>query len=174
MGVSVSHGRAYHPQTQGKEERFHRTLKAELLRERSFCDVLEGQRQFDPRRREYKHERPHEALGLAVPSSRYQASARCFPEVILTMEYGPDQTVRRVQHGNGRIAFQRRTVLSNTVRLGKAFCGELVGVSAASPSGVFRVHYGEHCVGRFGLNAAGEGTRELLRLQPVPRPHPAP
>ena len=104
--MSVSHGRAYHPQTQGKEERFHRTLKAELLRERSFCDVLECQRQFDPRRREYNHERPHEALGLAVvPSSRYRACARCFPEVIPTMEYGPDQTVRRVQHGNGRIAF---------------------------------------------------------------------
>lgn len=86
VGVSVSHGRAYHPQTQGKEERFQRTLKAELLRERSFCDVLECQRQFDPWRREYNHERPPEALGLAVPSRRYQASARRFPEVIPTME----------------------------------------------------------------------------------------
>ena len=33
LGISVSHGRAYHPQTQGKEERFHRTLKAEVLRD---------------------------------------------------------------------------------------------------------------------------------------------
>ena len=165
VGVSVSHGRAYHPQTQGKEERFHRTLKAELLRERSFCDVLECQRQFDPWRRQYNHERPHEALGLAVPASRYQASHRSFPEVIPTMEYGPDQTVCRVQLGNGRIAFQRRTVC-----LGKAFRGELVGVSPTLDTGLFRVHYGEHCIGQFDLREPGDGARRLLSLQPVPRP----
>ncbi len=135
VGVAVSHGRAYHPQTQGKEERFHRTLKAEVLRERSFCDVHDCQRQFDPWRREYNHERPQEALGLAVPSSRYQASQRRFPEVLPTMEYGLDQAVRRVQQGNGRIAFERRTV-----RIGKAFCGELVGVRPTSQAGVYRVY----------------------------------
>ncbi len=31
LDVGVTHGRAYHPQTKGKIERFHRTLKAELL-----------------------------------------------------------------------------------------------------------------------------------------------
>jgi len=31
LGIRISHGRACHPQTQGKDERFHRTLKAELL-----------------------------------------------------------------------------------------------------------------------------------------------
>lgn len=166
VGVAVSHGRAYHPQTQGKEERFHRTLKAEVLRERSFRDVLDCQCQFDPWRREYNHERPHEALGLAVPSSRYQVSPRCFPEVLPTMEYGPDQAVRRVQQGNGRIAFERRTV-----RIGKAFCGELVGVRPTPQAGVYRVHYGEHCVGQFDLHDPGEGTRQLIRLHPLPNLH---
>jgi len=32
LGIKVLHGRPYHPQTQGKEERFHRTLNVELLR----------------------------------------------------------------------------------------------------------------------------------------------
>ena len=38
LGIQVSHGRPYHPQTQGKEERFHRTLNAEVLQGRYFTD----------------------------------------------------------------------------------------------------------------------------------------
>jgi len=39
LGIRVTHGRPYHPQTQGKEERFHRTLQAEVLRGRVFADL---------------------------------------------------------------------------------------------------------------------------------------
>lgn len=36
LGIKVSHSRPYHPQTQGKDERFHRTLKAEILQGQAF------------------------------------------------------------------------------------------------------------------------------------------
>ncbi len=72
----VSHGRPYHPQTQGKGERFHRTLKAELLNGRSFRDLVQCQRAFDGWRRVYNHDRPHQALGLVTPSERSVASCR--------------------------------------------------------------------------------------------------
>ncbi len=163
VGVSVSHGRAYHPQTQGKEERFHRTMKAEVLRDRSFCDLADCQGQFDPWRHQYNHERPHEALGMAVPSSRYQSSHRSFPEIRLPMEYGSNHAVRRVQSGNGRIAFERRAI-----RIGKAFCGEQVGVRVTPHSGVYQVDYGEHCIGQFNLSDPGEGKAQLIRLHPIP------
>ena len=39
LGIPVSHGRPRHPQTQGKDERFHRTLKDELLRYEFFSDL---------------------------------------------------------------------------------------------------------------------------------------
>ena len=47
LGVEVLHGRPYDPQTQGKEERFHRTLNAEVLNGRSFRDLGDCQRAFD-------------------------------------------------------------------------------------------------------------------------------
>lgn len=70
LGVSVSHGRPYHPQTQGKCERFNRTLEAEALRGRQFHDMQACQRSFDRFRHDYNHLRPHEALAMAPPVSR--------------------------------------------------------------------------------------------------------
>ena len=67
LGVRVAHGRPHHPQTQGKEERFHRTFKAEVTNGRSFRDLSHCQRAFDDWRGRYNHERPHEALGLTTP-----------------------------------------------------------------------------------------------------------
>jgi len=48
LGVAVSRGRPYHPQTQGKDERFHRTLMAEVIGRRAFADLAECQRAVRP------------------------------------------------------------------------------------------------------------------------------
>ena len=53
LGISISHGRPYHSQTQGNDKRFHRTLAAEVLRDRSFSDLLDTQQAFDPWRQVY-------------------------------------------------------------------------------------------------------------------------
>jgi transposase InsO family protein len=71
LGIRVSHGRPYHPQTQGKDERFHRTLKAEVLQGPPFDSLARAQQAFDAWRDVYNLERPHEACGLAPPISRY-------------------------------------------------------------------------------------------------------
>jgi len=55
LGVRVVHGRPYHPQTQGKEERFHRTFKKEVTSGRSFRDLADCQRAFDDWRARYNH-----------------------------------------------------------------------------------------------------------------------
>ena len=47
LGVRVVHGRPYHPQTQGKDERFHRTLKAEVLRYQQLDTLTDCQQEFD-------------------------------------------------------------------------------------------------------------------------------
>ena len=61
LGIEVSHGRPYHPQTQGKDERFHRTLTAEVLQGRHFADCPASQVAFDWWRPVYNFERPHQA-----------------------------------------------------------------------------------------------------------------
>jgi hypothetical protein len=70
LDVAVAHGRPYHPQTQGKEERFHRTLSLELLSRRSFRDLADCRRQFAPWRDDYNLRRPHQALGMETPADR--------------------------------------------------------------------------------------------------------
>src|SRR5437763_16369358 len=67
LGVAVSHGRPYHPQTQGKDERFHRTLTAEVIGRRAFADLAEWQRRFDAGRGAYHTQPPHAALERATP-----------------------------------------------------------------------------------------------------------
>lgn len=53
LDIGLIHGRPYHPQTQGKDERFHRTLKLELLDRTVFADLSQAQAAFDAWREVY-------------------------------------------------------------------------------------------------------------------------
>jgi len=109
LGIRVSHSAPAHPQTNGKDERFHRSLKAEVLNGRSFEDLQQVQRAFDYWRHVYNEQRPHEALDLATPIERYRPSTRAFPEQLPSIEYGPDDTVTEVGW-DGRVRFKGRTL----------------------------------------------------------------
>jgi transposase InsO family protein len=85
LGIKVSHSRPYHPQTLGKDERLHRTLKAEVLRE-ELADQASAQRAFDAFRERYNHYRPHESLGQKPPVTRYRPSEREYPERMSPIE----------------------------------------------------------------------------------------
>ncbi len=150
LGIRVSHGRPHHPQTQGKDERFHRTLKAEVLRYENFRDRLHCQQRFDRWRDVYNLERPHEALGLDVPAAHYQVSPRRFPEVLPGLVYGPDDRVRKVDV-TGRISFQGRVF-----RVGKAFRGQRVALRPSQSDGVWSVYYCHQQVKVVDLREADE------------------
>lgn len=145
LGIGVSHGRPYHPQTQGKEERFHRTLKVEVLAQRVFADFVRMQQRFDEWRDCYNRIRPHEALEMEVPASRYQVSPRSFPEVLPPLEYGTTDQVRKVQDG-GRIHFQQRQF-----RVGKAFRGYPVAVRPTTTDGLYQVFFGTQRIAQVDL-----------------------
>ncbi len=163
LGISISHGRPYHPQTQGKDERFHRTLAAEVLRDRGFNDLLDTQQAFDPRRQVYNTERPHEALSLEVPASRYRASERSYPETLPVIEYAPDVQVRRASLKDV-IKFDSRST-----RIGRAFSGEPVGVRPTPTAGLYEVFYAHQTLGRFDVSQTPRGSPEVLNIHRVLR-----
>jgi len=101
LGIRTPHSRPYHPETLGKQERFHRTLDVEVLRGPA-CETLEQyQARFDAWRETYNFHRPHQALEGRVPGRRYQASPRSYPEHLPPVEYGAEEIVRKVHEGGG-------------------------------------------------------------------------
>ena len=138
LDIPVSHSRPYHPQTQGKAERFHRSLVAELLERQPLADLDECQRHFDAWRQIYNSERPHEGIGLQVPLARYRPSPRSFPETLPPLDYAGNDIVRTVDAA-GLISFQNRRF-----RLGKAFRGQPVALRPTDQDGQFNICFGRH------------------------------
>lgn len=147
QGITVSHSRPYHPQTQGKLERFHRTLKLELLEEYNFSDFNNAQEGFDWWREMYNEDRPHEAIGLAVPSERYKVSELEYIENPKAYVYDSHLEVRKVgQKGNISYKGHRYTI-------GEAFSGHYIGLKATSEDGIFDVYFCHQKVIKINLTA---------------------
>jgi len=146
LGIKISHGRAYHPQTQGKDERLHRTLNDELLKVSAFYDLSDCQRQFDDWRDMYNFERPHEALGMNTPSSRYRASLRPFPEGLPPILYDCKDAIRKVDVA-GRISFK-----NHVFRVGKAFRHNPIAVHPTDVDGVYDIIFCDQKVSQISLH----------------------
>jgi transposase InsO family protein len=145
LGVEVIHGRIYHPQTQGKIERFHRTLQAEVVPACCQLDLRGCQHRFDAWRQIYNLERPHEALGFEVPASRYRESFREFPEVLPAVEYEPGQIVRKV-HIGGYVSYH-----GVRIRVGKAFYGQHVALWPTNADGVMDIFFSHYRIAQINL-----------------------
>jgi transposase InsO family protein len=150
LGVKVGHSGPYHPQTLGKDERFHRTLKAEVLQYCRGLELARCQARLDAWRLVYNLERPHEALGMAAPVSRYRESHRSFPAQLPALEYGPGDLVRKVSI-IGEITFRNRSF-----RMGKAFRGETVALRPTVTDGLWEVYFGQHRIARINLREPAE------------------
>lgn len=150
LGVRVGHSGPYHPQTLGKDERFHRTLKAEVLQYCGGLELARCQARLDAWRLVYNLERPHEALGMAAPVSRYRESHRSFPAQLPALEYGPGDLVRKVSI-IGEITFRNQSF-----RMGKAFRGETVALRPTVTDGLWEVYFGQHRIARINLREPAE------------------
>jgi hypothetical protein len=142
LGIRIYHGAPYHPQTQGKNERFNRTLKAEVLNQPPPYDCTAMQHRFDLWDPVYNHQRPHHALGMETPASRYKPSSKPFPEKLLPPDYGPSALVRKVQ-ADGTFGYNKRLIV-----LGLGFVGQPILLKPAERDGAWNIYFASFPVGR--------------------------
>ena len=147
-GIYVSHSRPYHPQTQGKLERFHRTLKAELLSRYWFDDLGHAQEGFDWWRQLYNYERPHSAIAAYSPGEAYHRSANEYLEETAPYEFDSSFEVRKVGL-KGNISFQGKRYT-----VGEAFGGCSVGLKPTEEEGIFDVYFYHQRVVKIDLRYA--------------------
>ena len=148
LGVRVLHGRPYHPQTQGKQERFNRTLDDELLRQHTWRDLAHCREQFAQFRHCYNCERPNDALQGDTPVSRYRPSVRSLPTQPPDIEY-PCGTHVVTLRQSGLLTFGRQTWY-----VGKPFGGLPIGLRPSPQAdGQWEVFFSHHRLGDIDLTS---------------------
>ena len=145
QGIGIIHSRPFHPQTLGKDERFHRTFKAEVGQYCIGFNLKRCQRRFDAWRHVYNFQRPHEALDMQVPAERYQPSGRQYQENLPPVEYAPDDQVRKVQQC-GWISYHGKEY-----RIPKAFYGERVAVRPTETDGLYDVYFSNQKIAQLNV-----------------------
>ena len=148
LGVELIYSRPYHPQSRGKNERFHRTLHDEVFALRIFANLAQLQRAFDAWREVYNFERPHEAIGMAVPAKRYRPSQRRFPSKLPDVEYAEHEIVRTVPRSKDYISFKGRYW-----KVPEAFRGERVAIRPRGRDGCFGVFFASHQIATIDLTS---------------------
>lgn len=146
LGVGVLHSRPYHPQSRGKNERFHRTLKAEVFAFNRFRNLVEVQRALDRWRTVYNLDRPHQALDQQVPASRYRPSPRAMPDRLPKTDYDAGEIVRRVGTTKAYVSFKGRLW-----KVPQAFCGERLAIRSRGADGQYAVCFGAHEIASIDL-----------------------
>ena len=136
LGIRVVHARPCHPQGRGKNERFHRTLNAEVFAMRSFRNLPEVQRALDAWRMVYNLERPHQGLDMNVPADRFQPSLRVMPTRIPKVQYDVGETVRTVSSTRSYISFK-----GQFWKVPQAFVGERLAIRPLDRDGNYGIFF---------------------------------
>jgi transposase InsO family protein len=164
LGVRTLHGRPYHPQTQGKEERFHRTLQDELLGRHTWRDLAHCASEFPRYRQRYNHERPHDSLDGDTPATRYRPSVRAMPAHLALPDY-PGMDVRFVR-AKGVITFRNQTWC-----IGEAFASLPIGLRPSPQAdGQWEVYFSFFKLGLLDFTLAPSAKHTVRRLSSLRPP----
>ena len=152
LGIRPIHGRPYHPQTQGKVERFHGTLEQELWPVARRDTLEHFAADLESWRPVYNGVRPHEALGDEPPVCRWRPAPRPRPAAVPEAAYPADAVLRTIGQA-GDIRYRRARI-----QVGMGLAGERVRVVEREAE--VEVYYGPHRV-RCVPMALLSGTKRL-------------
>jgi transposase InsO family protein len=107
QGVKLCHSGIGHPQTQGKVERFHKTMARSLRYRGEPQRFNDWQASLDRIRDSYNYCRPHESLNMEVPAQRYTSSCRVYQSQPAEWAYSKEWTVIRL-NGSGNLQYGGR------------------------------------------------------------------
>jgi transposase InsO family protein len=125
LGIDYRHSRPYHPQTCGKVERLHQTMKAFLSRQRPAGSLAELQAQVDRFVAYYNEIRPHRANGRRTPLEAFGARDKARPSGP-KIRVGAGVRVRRDRiDNNGKVTLRHRSRLHH-IGVGHAHKGKRV------------------------------------------------
>ena len=147
-GVHLIHARAHHPQSRGKNERFHRSMDDEIFAMRPLANRRQAQHAFSTWRHIYNHQRPHEGIAMLRPAERYCPSPRTMPAKLPQVHYGEGETVRKMGLNAQTISFKGRDW-----KLPKAFQGEQLAIRPLDTDGVFGIYFGSNFIKTIDLKA---------------------
>ncbi|UWM80194.1 integrase core domain-containing protein [Rhizobium sp. SRDI969] len=153
IDIDIEHIKPGNPQQNGRHERMHLTLKLETTKPAG-ANFLQQQARFDDFIEEFNTERPHQALDMACPAERYNASPRSYrglPELDYPFH---DQTVTVTTCG--RICYKRKKI-----NLSLVFAGQAIGIKQVEDH-IWLASFMDYDLGYF--------DDETCRLEPLPNP----
>ena len=125
LGIIYKHSRPYHPQTCGKVERFHQTLKKYLARQPPAPTLAQLQAQLDRFARYYNHQRPHRAIGRRAPIQAFSARTKATPRGPAPTLEGHHRVRRDRVDKTGCVTLRYRSKLRH-IGVGRAHAGTRV------------------------------------------------
>ena len=152
------HGRFKHPQTQGKIERFHRTMKDELLKHTVMQDIHDADRKFQLWREKYNTIRPHEALNMQCPADIYIPSSKMYTDVVEPYEYSGQNHVIKVNSW-GYVRFDKWQIY-----LSETMIGEHIEFRPNSLGDSFIACYRNFKIAEFSVDDGKLINRHISRL----------
>lgn len=165
LGVLTLHGRPYHPQTQGKEERFNKSFTREAMRSCDLKNMDAARAGFSEFRRFYNNERPHCALNDHCPSELYHESARPYPETVAEWEYPSDWAIRTID-SSGTVHFKGATLY-----LSEGMAGAKVAFVPARLDGAFNIIFRQFLIARYNFLARRYEFLRPYLINGDPRPN---
>lgn len=156
------HGRIKHPQTQGKIERFHRTMKDELLRSYTPKNIEDAKIVLAEWREQYNNERPHEALGMHCPAEVYEKSKKFYRDTVTPYEYGGQYHVIKVNSW-GYVRFDKWQVY-----LSETMINEYIEFRPSMSGNSFLACYRNFAIAEFDAETGELIHRSINRISPAP------